>query len=679
MELLKLHHDCVCAQVGQRMGILLDGVGFCLQGGQCAPVGGEGAEETVVVKVLVIRSDAQHALDAGQVRDGLGVDHGSVDGIALDGLETVVVVDQLLGAVVELDIILFGPPVAQIPALVVLTSGGIEGVGDLMGYDNAHMAQLFLAGHLVVVENTAQDSCGDIDGVVQRIVVGVDILGGGQPPGAVHRLVDAVRDGQAGVLGDRDARVHQRAALLGALEIKDPLLGLCLCSYSILCFCLCSCVGGSFAVCAVRAFPSFCSLGLFQGFLLFFVVFRACNTDGQAVQLLDRLLLGGVGQEVLALQHGTVVFDNIFDQVCYIGAGLVGNVGLRVDFTQFHFQNTVDGIGGRFFVIDLTGGAGESVADIVHPVIAVTVEKLHELQHIGDQEIGLHSVQMCLVVETLHAGKPRGLLQDEDFGLVDACAFKHPGEREGALLLLELFKGSGIVAADGRVLGVGLRSGHHRGGHLTFKFVAVLQDLVALLLRIAQSLQHISGGLHVAGLCPPAVGVQVVIIHRILEDQAGRADIDGIAVRVIGICSRKGAAEGQGPDGRVRIGQISRHIVQALYRKEGSDDLSEGLDACRIAGIPVHPHGIVILDQLFAVGDIGIGDLLVALEDILQLLIDLQLPLRERIIGNIAGRDRIGLKPIAVDCRMEILGLGKPVEQADIFDQIGADPGIGAC
>ena len=58
VEFLKLYHDSICAQVGERMGILLDGVGLRLQSRQRAPVGGESAEEAVIIEVLIIGRNA---------------------------------------------------------------------------------------------------------------------------------------------------------------------------------------------------------------------------------------------------------------------------------------------------------------------------------------------------------------------------------------------------------------------------------------------------------------------------------------------------------------------------------------------------------------------------------------------------------------------------------------------
>ena len=44
------------------------------------------------------------------------------------------------------------------------------------------------------------------------------------------------------------------------------------------------------------------------------MIFGAGDTDSQAVQLFDRFCLGGIGEEILALQHGTIICNDIFDQ-----------------------------------------------------------------------------------------------------------------------------------------------------------------------------------------------------------------------------------------------------------------------------------------------------------------------------------------------------------------------------
>ena len=87
------------------------------------------------------------------------------------------------------------------------------------------------------------------------------------------------------------------------------------------------------------------------------MILGACDADGQTVQLFDRFRSGGFGEKFLALQHGAIVFDDVFDQARDICSGLIRDVSLGINFTQFQFQYIVDGVGGRLLVIDLTAGA----------------------------------------------------------------------------------------------------------------------------------------------------------------------------------------------------------------------------------------------------------------------------------------------------------------------------------
>ena len=221
VELFKLHDNRVCAQIGERVGVLLDGERFRLQGRQAPPVGCQCAEETVVIEVFFIGCDAEHAFDAGQVCDRFCVEHGTVDRIIRDGLKPVVVVYKLLRALVEFAVVVLCPPVAEIALFIVLPSGSIKSMGDLMRHDDTDMSQFFFTGHLIAVENTAQNSRRDIDGIVKRIVVSVDILRRCDPNGAVDGLVDLICDRQAGLFGDGDPGVDQASALFGALEIQN--------------------------------------------------------------------------------------------------------------------------------------------------------------------------------------------------------------------------------------------------------------------------------------------------------------------------------------------------------------------------------------------------------------------------------------------------------------------------
>ena len=223
------------------------------------------------------------------------------------------------------------------------------------------------------------------------------------------------------------------------------------------------------------------------------------------------------------------------------------------------------------------------------------IEKFHKLKNVGDQKVCLHFFQIFFCIQTVHTGEPFGLFQNEDFGFFDARTGEHSCERKVSLFFFQLLQCAGIVAADRCILGILLGSRHHGGSHIALKGIAVLQDLVALFIGITQTGQHISCRVHIAGLCIPAVCFQIVVIHGILEDEAGRRDVDGVCVRIIGIGGCKCAAERQSPDRRVGVGKILCHIFQSFYLQQRGNDTSQRFNACGVPGIPVQPHLIIVL------------------------------------------------------------------------------------
>ena len=75
---------------------------------------------------------------------------------------------------------------------------------------------------------------------------------------------------------------------------------------------------------------------------------------------------------------------------------------------------------------------------------------------------------------------------------------------------------------------------------------------------------------------------------------------------------------------------------------------------------------------------IGIGECLIALQNLLQVGVDLELALCKRVKGDISGRDAFACEPLSVDGCVEILGFGEAIQLVDIFHKIGAEPGMGA-
>ena len=76
---------------------------------------------------------------------------------------------------------------------------------------------------------------------------------------------------------------------------------------------------------------------------------------------------------------------------------------------------------------------------------------------------------------------------------------------------------------------------------------------------------------------------------------------------------------------------------------------------------------------------IGIGECLIALQNLLQVGVDLELALCKRVKGDISGRDDFACEPLPVDGCVEILGFSEAVQLVHIFHEIGAEPGMGAC
>ena len=76
-------------------------------------------------------------------------------------------------------------------------------------------------------------------------------------------------------------------------------------------------------------------------------------------------------------------------------------------------------------------------------------------------------------------------------------------------------------------------------------------------------------------------------------------------------------------------------------------------------------------------GDIGVGEGHPALQDPDQLVVHLQLPLGEGVVGVVAGRDLVGGQPVAVDRCVEVVCLRESAQLVDVFHDIGAEPGVG--
>ena len=219
--------------------------------------------------------------------------------------------------------------------------------------------------------------------------------------------------------------------------------------------------------------------------------------------------------------------------------------------------------------------------------------------------------------------------------------------------------------------------GHHGAGHLALEGIAVLEDPVSFIFGVSQTLQHVAGSVDISGLVFPAVPVERGVVFGILENKRRRGDIDGDGIRVVEVGGGEGGRQGQSLDRCVRIRQIGGHLIQAVYIHEGGDDFPERFYAGGVASVPVQPHVIVILHQFLAVCHVRVGEGDIALQDILQLGIDRQLPLRKGVVGDIAGRDRACGKPAPVDSGVKIFCQGVFTQLLAVFDEIRAEPVVG--
>ena len=175
----------------------------------------------------------------------------------------------------EADVVILRPPVAKFSGLIVLPSRGIERVGNLVSDHDADVPEFFLAGHGITVKIAAQNSGRNIDGIVERIIIGVDLLRGGDPLIPVDRLIDFRSHSQSDVSGDGEARFYETSACLRTPEIDH----------------LCSASAGAVAERTGARGPARGNNGLagIHESELAHPLFGTGNADREAVQFFDRL------------------------------------------------------------------------------------------------------------------------------------------------------------------------------------------------------------------------------------------------------------------------------------------------------------------------------------------------------------------------------------------------------
>src|SRR5258706_910851 len=91
----------------------------------------------------------------------------------IDGVKTGVLIHDALRAILERLVIYFRPPVAQVALRVILAALIVEAVGQLMPDHRADRAEIDRVVHAVVIKRRLQNSGGEIDVVLLRIVIGV--------------------------------------------------------------------------------------------------------------------------------------------------------------------------------------------------------------------------------------------------------------------------------------------------------------------------------------------------------------------------------------------------------------------------------------------------------------------------------------------------------------------------
>src|SRR5205823_10319207 len=107
--------------------------------------------------------------------------------------EAAVLVDEALGSVGERLRVLRGPPLLEIAARVELPSLIVEAVRQFVADDGAHAAVVDAGVALDAVERRLQDAGGEVDVVLERVVVRVDGRRRHAPFALVYRLADLVQ------------------------------------------------------------------------------------------------------------------------------------------------------------------------------------------------------------------------------------------------------------------------------------------------------------------------------------------------------------------------------------------------------------------------------------------------------------------------------------------------------
>ena len=106
--------------------------------------------------------------------------------------KTTELVDDAIGARIEVFLIALGPPVLQVPLRIKFATLIVVAMRDLMANDCTDGAVVDRVIGVGVEKRRLQNSCGEGDVVVERVVTGVDSWRRHAPLGSINRFVDLV-------------------------------------------------------------------------------------------------------------------------------------------------------------------------------------------------------------------------------------------------------------------------------------------------------------------------------------------------------------------------------------------------------------------------------------------------------------------------------------------------------
>ena len=147
----------------------------------------------------------------------------------------------------------------------------------------------------------------------------------------------------------------------------------------------------------------------------------------------------------------------------------------------------------------------------------------------------------------------------------------------------------------------------------------------------------------------------VPIVHGIAEDQIDRFDINRIIISVIPVYISIAQSQFRRGDHCSGHTQICGEVIQCLHLHQGIEKLLYRIHSQLIPRLPVHPHLIILLNELLVVDQVRVCLLLRVLKDIHKLCIDLEHSLRDRVKAGVSVRDPGIEHPVPVDVMVKIV------------------------